>query len=41
MKKPAKKTILILTGIAAPVAAPAVLLPKLARRRKARKYARM
>lgn len=38
MKKPSKKTVLILTGIAAPVAAAAALLPRLAHRRKARKF---
>lgn len=38
MKKPSKKTVLILTGIAAPVAAAAVLLPRLVRRRKAKRF---
>lgn len=41
MKKPNKKTVLILTGIAVPAAAAAaVLLPKLARRRQMKKRVR-
>ena len=41
MKKPNKKIVLIVTGIAVPAAVAAVLLPKLARRRQVKKRTRL
>lgn len=40
MKMPSKKTVLILTGVAAPLVAAAVFLPKLLRKTGKNKYAR-
>lgn len=40
MRKPGKKTVLIITGVAAPIVAAAVFLPKLLRKAGKNKYAR-
>lgn len=39
MRKPSKKTVLIITGVAVPIVAAAMFLPKLLQKARKKKYA--